>query len=90
MFAFVHEDIESFLQLTCLVVECESQQQFDLMTGPYKRFWFPCTRHFHLLLLVFGFSSTVCLFTARKLNAHAPCLLLRFWLMSSATYRPGI
>ena len=55
------EDIEPFLQLTRLVVECESQQQFDLITGPHKRFWFPCTSHFHLLLVVFGF-SVYCLF----------------------------
>ena len=34
--------------------------------------------------------STVCLFTTHKLNAHALCLLLHFWWMSSATYRPGI
>ena len=82
------EDIEPFLQLTCLVVECESQQQFGLITGPHRRFWFPCTSHFHLLLVVFGF-SVYCLFTERKLNVHAQCLL-RFWWMSSATYRPGI
>ena len=50
------EDIEPFLQLTRLVVECESQQQFDLIIGPHKRFWFPCTSHFRLLLVVFGFS----------------------------------
>ena len=31
--------------------------------------------------------STVCLFTARKLSEHAPCLLLHLWWMSSATYR---
>ena len=75
------EDIEPFLQLTCLAL---SQQQFNLINGPHKRFWFPCTSH--LLLGVFGF-SVYCLFTARKLNAHAPCLLLCFWWMSSATYR---
>ena len=68
------EDIQPFLQLTRLVVECESQQQFD----PHSRFWFPCTSHFHLLLVVFGF-SVYCLFTARKLTAHALCLHLRFW-----------
>ena len=45
------EDIEPFLQLTHLVVECESQQQFDLINGPHERFWFPCTSHFHLLLM---------------------------------------
>ena len=49
------------LQLTHLVVECESQQQFDLIIGPHKRFWFPCTSHFHYLLVVFGFSG-YCLF----------------------------
>ena len=32
--------------------------------------------------------STVCLYTARKLYAHAPSL--HFWWISSATYRPGI
>ena len=55
------EDIEPFLQLTCLVVECESQQQFVLSNGPHKRFWFLCTSHFHLFLVVFGF-SVYCLF----------------------------
>ena len=45
-----------FLQLTCLVVECESQQQLGLIIDPHRCFWFPCTSHFHLLLLVFGFS----------------------------------
>ena len=30
------EDIEPFLKLTCLVVECQSQQQFDLINGPHK------------------------------------------------------
>ena len=61
--ACVHaaEDIEPFLQLTHLVVECESQQQFDLIIGRHKRFWFPCTRRCRLLLLVFGF-SVYCLF----------------------------
>ena len=54
------EDIEPVLQLTCLVVECESQQQFDLVIGPHKRFWFPCTSHCRLLV-VFGF-SVYCLF----------------------------
>ena len=44
-----------FLQCTRLVVECESQQQFDLIIDPHKRFWFPWTSHFHRLL-VFGFS----------------------------------
>ena len=32
---FAAEDIEPFLQLTCLVVEYELQQQFDLIIGPY-------------------------------------------------------
>ena len=54
------EDIEPFLRLTRLVVECEWQQQFGLINGPHKRFWFPSTRHFHLLV-VFGF-SVYCLF----------------------------
>ena len=57
-----------FLQLTRLVVKCESQQQFDLITGPHKRFWFPCTSHFHLLV-VFGF-SVYCLFVY---SAQALC-----------------
>ena len=34
--------------------------------------------------------STVCLFTACKLHAHAPSPLLHFWWISSATYRPGM
>ena len=50
------EDIEPFLQLTHLVVECELQQQFNLINGPHKRFWFPCTSHFHLLVVIFSFS----------------------------------
>ena len=80
-----------FLQLTRLVVEYESQQQFNFIIGPHKRFWFPCSGHFlsssccvwFLLLL------SVCL-SVHKLYAHALSLLLRFWLISSATYRPGI
>ena len=83
------EDIEPFLQLTHLVVECESQQQFDLINGPHKQFWFPRTSHFRLLLVVFGF-SVHCLFTVRKIYARAPSLLPRFWWISSATYRPGL
>ena len=35
-----------FLQITRLVVECESQQQFDLIIGPYKRSRFSCTSTF--------------------------------------------
>ena len=53
--------IQPFLQFTCLVVECELQQQFSIITGPHKRFWFPCTSRFHLLLVVFSF-SVYCLF----------------------------
>ena len=79
------KDIEPFLQPTRLVVECESQQQFDLIIGPHKRFWFPCTSHFRLLLVVFGFFP-YCLFVY---NVRAS-LLLRLWWISSATYRPGI
>ena len=60
-----------------------------VIIGPHERFWFPCTSHIHLLLAVFGF-YVYCLFVYSKLNAHAPSLLLRFWWMSSATYRPGI
>ena len=61
--AHVHgaEHIEPFLQLTRLVVEWESQQHFDLSNGPHEWFRFPCTSHFHLLLLVFSF-SVYCLF----------------------------
>ena len=33
-----------------------SQQQFNLIIGPHKQFWFPCTSNFRLLLIVFGFS----------------------------------
>ena len=43
---------------------------------------------FFLLCLVSP--STVCLYTVCKLYAHAPSLLLRFWGISRATYRPGI
>ena len=50
------EDIEPFLHLTLLVVECESQQQFDLINGPHKWFWCPCTSYCCLLLVVFGFT----------------------------------
>ena len=47
------------------------------------------TDHFRLLV-VFGF-SIYCLFVySRKHYAHAPSLPLRFWWISSATYRPGI
>ena len=62
------EDIEPFLHLTCLVVECESQQQFDLINSTRERFWFPCTSHFHLLLVVFGF-SVYCLFVFGECQA---------------------
>ena len=66
-----------FLQFAHLVVECESQQQFDLIIDPYKRFWFPGTSHFRLPL-VFG-SSFYCLFvnSAQALCA-APSPLLFF------------
>ena len=57
-----------FLQLTRLVVECESQQQFNLIIDPHKRFWFPCSRHFRPLL-VFRFSF-YCLFVN---SAQALC-----------------
>ena len=76
------EDVEPFLQLTCIVVECESKQQFE-------RFWFPCTGLFIFFLLCLVSPSTVCLYTAWKFYAHTPSLLL-FWWISSATYRPGI
>ena len=71
------EDNEPFLQLSLLVVECESQQQFHLINGPHKRFWFPCTHHFRLLVMLCF--SVYCLFTVCKLNAHAPSLILCFW-----------
>ena len=50
-----------FLQLTRFALECESQQQFNLINSPHKRLWFPSTSHFLLLLLVFRFSF-YCLF----------------------------
>ena len=43
-----------------------------------------------LLVLCSVSPSTVCLYTAHKLYAHAPALLLCFWWILSATYRPGI
>ena len=58
MLVFVLQKILSLL--TRLVVECESQQQFDLIISPHKRFWFPCTSHFRLLVM-FSFSF-YCLF----------------------------
>ena len=53
------------------------------------------SRFLALAIFIFFFlcsvsPSTVCLFTARKLYAHAPSPLLHFWWMSCATYRPGI
>ena len=69
------EDIEPFLQLTHLVVECSG---------------FLALAIFIFFLLCFVFPFTVCLFTAHKLYAHALSLLLRFLRISSATYRPGI
>ena len=59
------EDISPFLQLTLLVVEWELQQQFSLINGPHKRLWFPCTSHFHLLLLVSGF-CVYCLVNVKR------------------------
>ena len=70
------EDIEPFSQLTCLVVKCKSQQQFDLINGPHKRFWFPCTSHFHLLFVVFGF-SVYCLFVY-SMQALCACSVSSF------------
>ena len=50
-----------FLQLARLVVACEAQQQFDLIIGPHKSFWFPCASHFCLFLLVFiNSAQTLC------------------------------
>ena len=46
--------LQKILSRTRPVVECELQQ-FDLIISPHKRFWFPCTSHFCLLLLVLGF-----------------------------------
>ena len=72
------EDIEPFLQLTHLVVECESQQQFDPIMVHTNDSGFLA-----LTILVFFFlcsvsPSTVCLFTAHKLYVHAPSRLLHF------------
>ena len=39
-------------KMLSLVVECESQQQFDLIISPHKRFWFSSTGHFCRLLLL--------------------------------------
>ena len=66
------EDIEPFLQLARIVVKYELQQQFDFIIGTHKRFWFPCTTHFRLLLVVFGF-SLYCLFvySAQALSAFS-------------------
>ena len=58
-----------FLQLTCLVVECELQQQFNLIIGPHKRFWSPSTSHFHLL-------ATVCIQCTSFMRM---LILLCFW-----------
>ena len=45
---------------------------------------------FVFFLLCSFSSSTVCLYTVCKLYVHAPPLLLSFWWISSATYRPGV
>ena len=75
MLVFCHRRYWAFLA-TNSPCECESQQQFDLINGPHKWFWFPCTSHFHLLLLVFSFSF----YCLSVYSAQALC----------ATYRPGI
>ena len=80
-----------FLQRTRLVVECESQQQFDLIINPHKRFWFPCTSHFcfRILLLLSvckqraGFMRMLRLFFSIFGEFQAPprgleCVLQRF------------
>ena len=60
MLVFVPQTILNLiLQLTPLVVECESQQHFNLINSPHKGFWIPCNSYFHLV--VFGF-SIYCLF----------------------------
>ena len=71
--------LQKILSLTCLVVKCKSQQQFDLITGPHKRFWFPCTSHFHLLLLVFSFSF-YCLCVYSFGEFQAPSISLEYEL----------
>ena len=53
--------LQKILSISRLVVERESQQQFDLIIGPHKLFLFPCTSHFRLLLVVIGYSF-YCLF----------------------------
>ena len=47
-------------------------------------------RAIFVFLLCSVSSSTVCLYTACKLYAHAPSLLLHFGWISSATHSPGI
>ena len=42
------------------------------------------------IFIFFMLCSTVCLYTVCKLYVHALSLLLCFWCISSATYRPGI
>ena len=85
MLMFVSQ--KSFVQLTRLVVECELQQQFDPINLTIDSGFLALSFH---LLVVFGFSVYSLFVKARKLNAHAPSLLLHFWLMSRATYRLGI
>ena len=65
-----------FLQLTYL--ECEAQQQFELIIAPHKPFWFPCTSYFRLLLLVFGFSF-YCLFVNSANFKRMLCLFFSFF-----------
>ena len=48
-----------------------------------KKYYGQPTSHFHCLVS----PSTACLYTACKLYAHAPSLLLHFWWISNATYR---
>ena len=71
--------LQKILSLTCLVVKCKSQQQFDLITGPHKRFWFPCTSHFRLLFLVFSFSF-YCLCVYSFGEFQAPSISLEYEL----------
>ena len=55
------EDIEPFLQLIRLVVECESQQQVDLITVHTKDSGFLALAIFIFILLCLVSPSTVCL-----------------------------
>ena len=72
------EDIEPFLQLTRLIVECESQQEFDVINGPTNESGILVIAIVIFFLLRSDSLSTVCLYTEHKLNAHALSLFLFF------------